>query len=406
MPHSNISEFRNFTVLACAALLLSALSTSVRAEEGSIGGVIRSGGDAVGAHRIMLIRFGADNDVQRTPGETNAQGEFLFEGLSTDGSFTYFVGIRYQDQLHRSEPISLQDTPHRTDLVLNLDDPSAQALPAQPAAPRLQVTSHLMVIVKRNERLEVREILKIVNRGTTAFTGSADAAHGSFRLSLPQGYYDLQGIEGELDSSHIRQHATGLFYTAPLEPGEHNLVFTYALPLQGRVMMILPRRTLPTDVLDVLVEEESLASTSDLPFAGRVSVEPHVFTHFRGTDLPAQSRSWVQLAQRVTALPALRVGAYGLVVVLSLAGMAAPYARRRRAKPVAAPQSPATPQQIHELRAARQRLLQCISQLDRQREAGTIDDASYHSRRRDCKAQLCGLLRQFRQIEEYQSQRV
>ena len=406
MAQSNISQFRNFAALVCGLLLLSALSTSVRAEGGSIGGVIRSGGEAVGAHRIMLIRFGPDNDVQRTPGETNAQGEFLFEGLSTDGSFTYFVGIRYQDQLHRSEPISLQDTPHRTDLVLNLDDPAAQALPAQPTAPTLQVTSHLMVIVKRNERLEVREILKIVNRGTTAFTGSADAAHGSFRLSLPQGYYDLQGVEGELDSAHIRQHATGLFYTAPVDPGEHNLMFTYALPLQGRVMMLLPRRTLPTDVLDVLVEEDALAATSDLSFAGRVSVEPHVFTHFRGTDLPAQSRSWVQLAQRSTALPALRVGAYGLVVVLSLAGMTAPYARRRRARPVAVPQLQATPQQIHDLRATEQLLLQRISQLDRQREAGMIDDANYHPLRRDYKAQLCSLLRQYHQIGEYRNQRV
>ena len=406
MPHSNISKFRYAAVLVCALLLLSALSTSVGAEEGRIGGVIRAGGEVVGTHRIMLIRFGPDNDVQRTPGETNPQGEFLFDGLSTDGSFTYFVGIRYQDQLHRSEPISLQDTPHRTDLVLNLDDPSAQALPAQPAAPALQVTSHLMVIVKRNDRLEVREILKIANRGTTAFIGSADAAHGSFRLSLPQGYYDLKGFEGELDSSHIRQHATGLFYTAPLEPGEHNLMFTYALPLQGRVMMILPRRTLPTDVLDVLVEEESLAATSDLSFAGRVSVEPHVFTHFRGTDLPARSRSWVQLAQRVTALPALRMGAYGLVVVLSLAGMTAPYVRRRRNKSIAAPQLQGTPQQIHALRAAEKRLLQRISQLDRKREAGAIDDANYHPLRRDYKAQLCSLLRQFQQLGEYRNQRV
>ena len=410
MPHSNISQFRNCAVLVCGLLLLSALSTSVRAEEGSIGGVIRSGGEVVGAHRIMLIRFGPDNDVQRTPGETNAQGEFLFENLSTDGIFTYFVGIRYQDQLHRSEPITLQDTPHRTDLVLNLDDPSAQALPAQPDTPMLQVTSHLMVIVKRNERLEVREIVKIVNRGTTAFTGSAGAApggiHGSFHLPLPQGYYDLQGIEGGLDSSQIRQHATGLFYTAPLEPGEHNLMFTYALPLQGKVMMILPRRTLPTDVLDVLVEEESFVATSDLSFAGRVSVEPHVFTHFRGTDLPERSRSWLQLAQQATAFPALRVGAYGLVVVLSLAGMTAPYARGRRAKPVAAPQLQATPEQIHDLRAAEQLLLQRISQLDRRREAGAIDDVDYHPRRRDYKAQLCGLLRQFQQIGEYQNQRV
>jgi hypothetical protein len=410
MPHNNISRFRSCAALACGLLLLSALSTSIGAEEGSIGGVIRSAGEAVGVHRIMLIRFGPDNDVQRTPGETNAQGEFLFENLSTGGGFTYFVGIRYQDQLHRSEPISLQDTPHRADLVLNLDDPSAQALPAQPAAPTLHVTSHLMVIVKRNERLEVREIVKIVNRGTAAFTGPAGGApggvHGSFHLSLPQGYYDLQGIEGELDSSQIRQHATGLIYTAPLEPGEHNLMFTYTLPLQGKVMMILPRRTLPTDVLDVLVEEESFAATSDLSFAGRVSVEPHVFTHFRGVDLPERSRSWLQLAQRATALPALRVGVYGLVVVLSLTGMAAPYARGRRAKPIAAPQLQATPQQIHDLRAAEQLLLQRISQIDRRWEAGAIDDMDYHPRRRDYKTQLCSLLRQLQQIGEHQNQRV
>ena len=411
MPHGNISRLRSCAALVGGLLLLSALSTSVRAEgHGSIGGVIRSAEGVVGTHRIMLIRFGPDNDVQRTPGETTAQGGFLFENLPTDGSFTYFVGIRYQEQLHRSEPISLQDMPHRTDLVMNLDDPSTQALPTRPVAPTLHVTSHLMVIVKRNERLEVREIVKIVNPGTTAFTGPASPAsgspHGSFQLSLPQGFYDLQGIEGGLEPSQVQQHATGLFYTAPLEPGEHNVTFTYALPLQGRVMMILPRRTLPTDVLDVLVEEEFLAATSDLSFAGRVPVEPHVFTHFRGVDMPARSRSWVQLAQRATALPALRVGAYGLVMALSLVGMAAPCARTRRAKSIALPpQVQATPQQRHDLHAAEQLLLRRISQLDRQREAGAIEDADYHPRRRDYKAQLCGLLHQLRQVGEYRDQR-
>ena len=407
MPHSNTSRFRGCAALLCGLLLLGALSTRLgAAEHGSIGGVIRSAGQVVAAHRIMLIRFGPDNDVQRTPGETDAQGGFLFENLSTDGRFTYFVGIRYQEQLHRSEPISLQDMPHRTDLVLNLDDPSAQALPARPDAPTLHVSSHLMVLVKRHDRLEVREIVKIVNRGTEAFTGPADAPHGSFHLSLPQGYFDLQGIEGGLDPSQVRQHASGLFYTAPLEPGQHDLMFTYALPLQGRVIMIRPRRTLPTDVLDVLVEEESLAATSDLSFAGRVSIEPHVFTHFRGVDLPERSRAWLQLAQRATPFPALRVGAYGLVVALSLAAMAAPYARTRRVTSMVAAQVQVTPQQVHEWRAAEQMLLQRISQLDRQREAGAIADAAYHPRRRDYKTQLCGLLRQLHQIGEHQNQRV
>ena len=378
--------------------------------QGSIGGVVRFAGEAVASHRIMLIRFGPDDEVQRTPGETDAEGAFLFDNLSTDAGFTYFVGIRYEEQLHRSEPISLQEVAKRTDLVLNLDDPSAQALPAQPSARALRVTSHLMVVVKRNDRLEVREIVKILNRSTEAFGGSSGPGrdpHGSFRLALPPGYYDLMGVEGDLDSSHIRQHETGLFYTAPLEPGEHTLMFTYALPLQGKVMMIVPRRTLPTDLLDILVEEQSFAATSDLEFVGRVSIEPHEFTHFRAADLSERSRSWLQLAQRARPVPALQVGVYGLVVAVSLAGVAAPYVRTRSTAPaVLPPPMPPTAQQLHELRQTELLLLQRISRLDREHEAGAIADADYHPRRGDYKAQLCIVLRQLQHAGGRQNQRV
>ena len=407
----NFSRTASSFVLALGLMLMAAQPGWVWAEgHGSIGGVVQSGGQVVGSHRVMLIRFGPDNDVQRTPGETDAQGAFLFDNLSTETGFTYFVGIRYEEQLHRSEPISLHEVPHRTDIVLNLDDPSAQALPPQPAAPALQVTSHLMVVVKRNDRLEVREIVKILNRGTAAFSGSSESEpepHGSFRLALPSGYYELQGIEGDLDSSHVHQHATGLVYTVPLEPGEHNLMFTYALPMPGKVMMILPRRTLPTDALDILVEEQSFAATSDLEFAGRVSIEPHVFTHFRGTGLPERSRSWLQLAKRATPVPALRVGVYGLVVAVSLAGVAAPYRRTRYNGPAVLP-PPAQPtvQQIQELRQTELLLLQRISRLDREHEAGTMADADYYPRRGDYKAQLCSILRQLQRAGECHDQRV
>ena len=398
-------------VLASGLILAAVPPSWVWAQgQGSIAGVVRAAGDAVASHRIMLIRFGPENDVQRTPGETDAQGGFRFENLSTDAGFTYFVGIRYEEQLHRSEPISLEELPNRTDIVLNLDDPSAQALPAQPDAPVLQVTSHLMVIVKRNDRLEAREIVKILSRGTEAVGGSSGAEpdpHGSFRLALPPGYYDLKGVEGDLDSRHVRQHDTGLVYTAPLEPGEHSLMFTYALPLQGKVMMIVPRRTLPTDVLDILVEEQSFAATSDLQLAGRVSIEPHVFTHFRGADLPALSRSWLQLARRARPVPALQMGVYGLVVAVSLAGVAAPYVRTRRSAPVPLPPAaPPTVQQLQELRQTELLLLQRISRLDREYEAGALADADYHPRRGDYKAQLCQVLRQLQLTGGRQSQRV
>lgn len=407
----NVSRPASTFVLVTAFLLLALLPGQVLAQgQGSIGGVVRSAGEAIASHRIMLIRFGPDNDVQRTPGETDPEGAFLFDSLSTDSGFTYFVGIRFGEQLHRSEPISLAELPNRTDIILNLDDPSAQALPAPPAAPALQVTSHLMVIVKRDDRLEAREIVKVLSRDTGATGGSSGALpdpHGSFRLALPPGYYDLKGIEGDLDSSHVRRHETGLVYTAPLEPGEHSLMFTYALPLQGKVMMIVPRRTLQTDVLDILVEEQSFAATSDLEFAGRVSIEPHVFAHFRGANLSEGSRSWLQLAQRARPVPALQVGMYGLVVAVSLAGAAAPYVRTRRAATAGLPlAAPPTAPQLQDLRQTELLLLQRISRLDREHEAGAIADADYHPRRSDYKERLCRILRQLQQPGERQDQGV
>ena len=408
--HRNSSRIAPTFVLVSGLMLLALLPGWLWAQgQGSIGGIVRSAGEPVPSHRVMLIRFGPDNEVQRTPGETDDEGAFLFENLSTSADFTYFVGIRYEEQLHRSEPISLAGQASRRDVVLDVDDASAQALPGQPAAPGLQVTSHLMVVVKRNDRLEVREIVKILNRGTEAFGGSPGGEsdpHGTFRLALPPGYHDLKGIEGDLDSSHVRQHDTGLVYTAPLEPGEHTLMFTYALPLQGRVMMIVPRRTLPTDLLDILVEEQSFAATSDLEFAGRVSIEPHVFTHFRGSDLPERSRSWLQLAQRASPVPVLQVGVYGLVVAVSLAGAAAPYVRTRRGEPAVLPPAPVTIQQVQELRQTELLLLQRISRLDREHEGGAIADADYHPRRGNYKAQLCMILRQLQQAGERQNQGV
>ena len=403
----NFSPIAGSFVLVLGLMLVAAVPGWVWADgHGSIGGIVRSGEQVVGAHRIMLIRFGPDNDVQRTPGETDAQGAFLFDNLSTEAGFTYFVGIRYEEQLHRSEPISLQDPPNRTDIVLNLDDPSAQALPAQPAAPALRVTSHLMVVVKRNDRLEVREIVKILNRGRAAFSGSSDAKpgpHGSFGLALPLGYYDLQGIEGDLDSSHVHQHATGLVYTAPLEPGEHNLMFTYALPMPGKVMMILPRRTLPTDALDILVEEQSFAATSDLEFAGRVSIEPHVFTHFRGaqvcpsgrvpgSSLLRERRRFRRCEWGFTAswLPC-RWQAWRRHTVRTRYTPGLLYCRRRRSR------------RFNRFRNyGRQSCCCCNAShgLTGNTKPAPLADADYYPRRGDYKAQFCSILRQLQRAGE------
>src|SRR5262249_12404850 len=149
--------------------------------------------------------------------------------------------------------------------------------------------------------------------------------------------------------------------------------------------------------LSILVEATQLEATSDLPFSGRVAVESRTFLHFRGTALATQSRSWVQLLRRTGPAPLLRVAAYGLVIALVCLGMVAPfYERWYHREPQETPR-PLSAAQRQELRASKQRLLQCIVRLDEQYEAGRIADSDYQQRRQAEKTRLLALEQQLRQ---------
>ena len=142
-------------------------------------------------------------------------------------------------------------------------------------------------------------------------------------LPLPQGHYNIGQVQG-LNTEYVHVDPSGLSYLAPLPPGEHQIVYTYNLPWHDSLATILVERTLGTSMLDVLVEDEHLNATSDLQFGGRVSIDPHVFAHFRGMNLAAHSRSWLQLTPRQTSASLLHMGAYGLIVGIVLLGVLIP----------------------------------------------------------------------------------
>src|SRR5262245_25489327 len=97
--------------VACGLLWLGLWPAWLLAEEsGSISGVIQRAGQGVAAHRIMLIRMGPQQEVQRTPGQTDAHGAFRFAHLATGPEYTYYVGIRYKEQLYRSDPVDRKST--------------------------------------------------------------------------------------------------------------------------------------------------------------------------------------------------------------------------------------------------------------------------------------------------------
>jgi len=368
---------------------------------GQIRGVIQRDGQGFAEQRIMLIRFGPDQEVQRTPGQTDAHGRFLFDQLETGATFTYFVGIRYQEQLHRSEPIVLQSA-EPVEVVLELGAPPAPAGEAQGEPPQPRIVNHLMVIVGRQSHLEVREVVRIVNPGTTSYIVKSPGpgiAGVSLRLSLPPGYSNLSQVQG-LAAAHVRVDATGLVYVAPLPPGEHRVMYSYHLPWHGTLTTILLERTLDTAALDVLVEDTRLVSTSDLQFGGRVAIDPHAFFHFRGMNLAASSRSWVQLIPQGASVSWLSIGAYALIIAIALVGVALPlrHSWRGRRQEEAGGSDMPPPEHLRELRVVGQNVLRSMAHLDDQHEAGGLAEAVYRQRRQAYKQQLFQLVEQLQSV--------
>ena len=364
--------------LICSTLVIAWLPQLGCTEGmGRIRGVIQREGKGFAEQRIMLIRFGPNQDVQRFPGQTDAEGRFLFENLETGPAFTYFVGIRYNEQLHRSEPVILQSE-EPAEVILEVSEQPAQEAKGSTAPLPLRIINHLMVIVGRGTHLEVREVVRIVNSGTTPYidrAGHGGATGISLHLPLPQGHYNISQVQG-LHTEYVRVDPAGLSYLAPLPPGEHQLVYTYSLPWHDGLATILVERTLGTSMLDVLVEDEHLNATSDLQFGGRVSIDPHVFAHLRGMNLEAHSRSWLQLTPRQTSASLLHMGAYGLIMGIVLLGMFVPLydVWHGQARPEHREADALQHTQRADVKESGRYLLQSIALLDDEYENGMVDD--------------------------------
>src|SRR5712691_7049695 len=389
--------------LICSALVIGWLPRVGRTEGvGRIRGVIQREGKGFAEQRIMLIRFGPNQDVQRFPGQTDAEGRFIFENLETGPAFTYFVGIRYKEQLRRSDPVILQSE-EPAEVVLEVSEQPAQEAKGSDAPPPLRIINHLMVIIGRGTHLEVREVVRLDNTGTIPYierAGHGGATGISLHLPLPQGHYNLGQVQG-LNTEYVHVDPSGLSYLAPLPPGEHQIVYTYNLRWHDGLATILVERTLGTSLLDVLVEDEHLNATSDLPFGGRVSIDPHVFAHFRGMNLEAHSRSWLQLTPRQISASLLYMGAYGLIIGITLLGVLMPFHNvwHGRAQQEQREIDFVKHEQIQDVKGTVWHLIRSIARLDDAHQDGMVDASTYGQRRQAYKDQLFQLVEQLQRSQ-------
>jgi hypothetical protein len=272
----------------------------------------------------------------------------------------------------------------------------------------LHILERLVVIVLRGEHLEVREVVQVVNAGSVPYIGATREGmpHVSLYLPLPEGYNNVRDVQG-LAAEHVRSHVSGLYYTAPLAPGEHRVIYTYSLPMRGAVTMVLLEHALATTVFNILLENEPFVASSDVQFSGEVTFEPHRFAHFRRTNITARSRSWLQLARRTAMSPVVGWSAYSLIIGIALLGVMIPvYEIWFRQRGVQRNRTLLLPEQVQEGKREEWFLLQKIVHLDEQRDAGVLQEAVYQQQRQLYKQQLGDLVRQLHDMQEQQSTHV
>jgi hypothetical protein len=349
----------------------------------------------------MLIRFGPNQqDVQRTPGQTDAEGRFVFERLETGAQFSYVVGIRYAEQLYRSAPIVLASGEVREGVLVAVGASGTAAM--DNAAPTLDIEHHIMAVVWRQGRIDVREVVSIRNTGTTPYRGvPGHAGQGgySLHLPLPEGYGNFQLIEG-LAGEALQTVASGLYYTAPLAPGTHRVVYSYALPMTDTVRMVLTRRTVPTRVFDIFVDTRQLVASSDVPFYGRIDIESHPFFHFRDTNLEANSRSWLQVTRLATSASGLRIVSYASIIGMVLLGVLIPLYHAWRGPGQSQRRQVVSVEQLQLWHTERVDLLRAMARLDDQHAAGVLDDATYRQSRGACKRQLLDIVERLQTVQQ------
>ncbi len=376
-------------LLALLCLLFATPDLGRSATSGRIEGVVQQEGKAIANHRIMLIRFGPEQEVDRTPSETDAEGGFAFEGLETGDEFTYFVGIRYEGKLFRSESMQLSDNEVQENVVIQVGAAGTDALGSGAKPTGVHIPHHIMAIVLRDENLDVREIVNIANPSSTPYRGEASGQRNYvLHLPLPENYDNLRDVQG-VAPEHVRSDRFGLYLTQPLAPGSHRLIYSYTSPMSQRVRTLLLRRSLPTVMIDVFTDSQSLVATSTFQFLGEVPIQSHTFLHFRGTTPEPGARHWVQITRLGTSVSnALRAASYAVIVAIALMGLAAPIYNqwRRRSRPNA--EGAPSAEDIQAWQAERSQLLMTIAQLDSAQASGALDEPVYRQRRQSYKAQL------------------
>ena len=368
---------RAFAIAALLFLVGAGAASAQEAPAITVEGTVLDG--TAGGHvgpglPVFLVSSAGPEQERRTA--TDESGRFRFDSPPPPEGERLGVSVQYKGAVY-GEIVGIVDGLTLPINITVYDSSDDETLLEASSA------SLLFARVDRaTQTLWALEIVKLVNDSDRTYIPGPGPMQ-LLRFGLPPDAGDLT-VDTGLIGADVLQVDRGFAITAPVPPGEHEVMYAYSIPYDGTEMELTKSLPYGAAGLRILVPEE-VGGLSGLGEIERVTIGDRPYRLLTGTDLPRGAK----VPYRVVSLPQATIAdramqgldwirlEYAAIVGLGLvmASLIA-YALVRR--------SPAEP-------ADRLRLVRVIASVDAAFEAGEIGRDEYEQARDALTASLTAL---------------
>lgn len=404
-------KFLQFTLLSLLIIPLVAFTQVGPVEQdenpatGTVRGtVIQGTADSTVPENMLVQLHIMDREMSEEvlEAQVGADGTFVFTDVSLDAEHGFVVSAHYQSITYMSEFV--QGEPGITELELPV---TIYEMTNDPAV--IQINSLRSQIYGDGGGLQVLQIISLVNISDRLFVGDTPASSDILRtisLPLPEGATAVDMFE---DGRYtLSEDGRIVHYTRAIAPGQPaNLHHVFTLPYNDQAANIDQQFAYPLNgMIEVMLAAPGLSLTSDmLPFLGSETINGTAFDGY-GNTMTLNAGELIQyelqgelldvaapVAAQTTggesgsdnSLSTLLVAAGGILI--GFAGVL--FFRDRFVTSNATTGAPAM-----SIKEQLNTLLQQVADLDREHEAGGIDDGRYTQERTALKTQIASLMQQ------------
>jgi 5-hydroxyisourate hydrolase-like protein (transthyretin family) len=401
-------------ILICLCLSLVMSLPAYAAGTGHITGQLLDGSNSNAplANQQVTLQIAEGNSTRDlATATTDAQGNFSFDNLATDKTVSYAVYIRYQGAQYVSNLVTLDSNPSPQ---LNLT-----VYQATQKTDNIAIVSATVLLHEPNMQkgtITISEVLDFMNLTNRAYVGSLDASKGrpnALFFSLPPNTSTITLGKG-FPGYHVIQVDRGMASDAAILPGQNEFSFSFEVPYSSSTLDLSYTTMYPTVSLAFLMPPDIHASSHELSSQGVVPGKGQdIYNRFVANMLPANENIQLHLEGLAVNAP-LNMGVVWLIVALLFMALLVFVTwfllrakRHRSATQSQKGYEKATPKNAKkgtnqeasrkkgkssEKDDRKQELLEELVALDKEYEAGKLDEAIYQERRNKTKASLRSLM--------------